>query len=142
MVVVVWAQLVGGGSIIAASGSGGGGGGGGADVLVDCAVPDEERLQGESRKWVEVEVEVEPCACIRNAIVPLSSGARALLSPRGRAPPRAQTTAQNSDRTNTNLTDIDLRPIICMLIVRTSDENSDDTDDDDDDDNDKEKDES
>ncbi|KAL2718057.1 hypothetical protein V1478_011933 [Vespula squamosa] len=54
------------------------------------------------------------------------------------AHPRARTSGnyeprQNSDRTTTG-TDIDLRPIICMLIVQASNENSDDSDDDDDDD--------
>ncbi|KAF7418915.1 hypothetical protein HZH68_001568 [Vespula germanica] len=54
------------------------------------------------------------------------------------AHPRARTSGnyeprQNSDRTTTG-TDIDLRPIICMLIVQESNENSDDSDDGDDDD--------
>nr|KAF7439377.1 hypothetical protein H0235_001768 [Vespula pensylvanica] len=56
------------------------------------------------------------------------------------AHPRARTSGnyeprQNSDRTTTG-TDIDLRPIICMLIVQESNENSDDSNDEDDDDDD------
>ncbi|KAF7412523.1 hypothetical protein HZH66_001419 [Vespula vulgaris] len=58
------------------------------------------------------------------------------------AHPRARTSGnyeprQNSDRTTTTGTDIDLRPIICMLIVQEFlDENSDDSNDGDDDDDD------
>jgi len=68
----------------------------------------------------------EACACIRNAIELLSTGAGPLLSISGQGEEggHSRRSQHRELQENSDRTDIDLRPIICMLIVQPSDENS------------------